>query len=314
MSKQEINTVTGPIEADRLGFTLGHEHIMISAGGLKEDFPFLFDRKRTLERIVGELNEARAGGVDTILDLTTVDLGRDVELFAEAARASGMNIVATTGLWLYMPIIFRDRDPDFFADIYVREIERGIAGTGIKPGIIKASSDVEGVTPEAESALRGAARAHKATGVPISTHQAAPQRVGARQVEVLLEEGVAPDRICIGHSADTTDVEYLVGLLEQGVFLSMDRYPGRDERPDWKTRNATVKALVDRGFASRMMLGHDYAPGPVFVGAEPVVESPTRYLFLSTTAIPALREEGVSEEDIRAMTVDAPRRFLCGED
>ena len=314
MSNGQVNTVLGPVPGDRLGFTLGHEHVMISAGGVKENFPFLFDHDATLERIVSELREAKAGGVDTIMDLTTVDLGRDIGLFAEAAKASGMQVVATTGLWLNIPLIFRDRDPDFFANIYIHEIEHGIAGTGIKPGIIKASSDAEGVTPEGESALRGAARAHKATGLPISTHQWAPDRIGARQVEVLLEEGVDPDYICIGHSADTTDVEYLVGLLEQGVFLSMDRYPGRDERPSWETRNATVKALIDRGYAGRIMIGHDYAPGPVFMGEEPVVEDPTRYLFLSTTAIPALREQGVSEEDIRAMTVDAPRRFLCGGD
>ena len=314
MGYGQVNTVLGPVPGDRLGFTLGHEHVMISAGGVKENFPFLFDYKRTRERIVSELREAKAGGVDTIIDLTTVDLGRDIGLFAEAAEASGMQVIATTGLWLNIPLIFRDRGPDFFAGIYIHEIEHGIAGKGIKPGVIKASSDAEGVTPEGEAALRGAARAHKATGLPISTHQWAPDRIGARQVEVLLEEGVGPDHICIGHSADTTDVEYLVGLLEQGVFLSMDRYPGRDERPSWETRNATVKALIDRGYAGRIMLGHDYAPGPVFVGEEPVVEDPTRYLFISTTAIPALREQGVSEEDIRAMTVDAPRRFLCGGD
>ena len=314
MGYGQVNTVLGPVPGDRLGFTLGHEHVMISAGGVKENFPFLFDYKRTRERIVSELREAKAGGVDTIIDLTTVDLGRDIGLFAEAAEASGMQVIATTGLWLNIPLIFRDRGPDFFAGIYIHEIEHGIAGKGIKPGVIKASSDAEGVTPEGEAALRGAARAHKATGLPISTHQWAPDRIGARQVEVLLEEGVDPDHICIGHSADTTDVEYLVGLLEQGVFLSMDRYPGRDERPSWETRNATVKALIDRGYAGRIMLGHDYAPGPVFVGEEPVVEDPTRYLFISTTAIPALREQGVSEEDIRAMTVDAPRRFLCGGD
>jgi len=309
---REVNTVTGKISADELGHTLGHEHVMISAGGVKENFPFLFDYERTLERIVGELKEAKAGGIDTIVDLTTVDLGRDIKLFAEAAKASGMQVVATTGLGLNMPLIFMDRDPDFFAGLYIHEIEHGIAGTSIKPGVIKASSDVEGVTPEAESALRGAARAHKATGIPISTHQSAQERVGERQVDVLLEEGVDPAGICIGHSADTTDVEYLVGLLEKGVFLSMDRYPGGEECPDWKTRNATVKALIDRGYAGRLMLGHDYAPGPVFAGEEPVVETPTRYLFLSTTAIPGLREQGVSEEDIRAMTVDAPRRFLGG--
>ena len=244
-----------------------------------------------------------------------MDLGRDVELFADVSRASRINIVVTTGLWLTIPIIFRDFGPDFFAGIYVHEIEHGIAGTGIKPGVIKASSDTEGITPEGEAALRGAARAHRATGVPISTHQSAPDRVGARQVEILEDEGVDMSRVCIGHSADTTDLEYLTGLLEKGVYLSMDRYPGREERPDWKTRNATVKALVDHGFAEKIMLGHDYAPRPVFVGEQQCEESePTTYLFLSRTAIPALREMGVSKADITAMTVTAPRRFLCGGD
>ncbi|UCD56973.1 MAG: phosphotriesterase-related protein [Candidatus Hydrogenedentota bacterium] len=315
MMSRQVQTATGPVDAGRLGFTLGHEHVLIGAGGLKENFPFLFDHVRTRERIVRELKEAKAGGIDTIIDLTTMDLGRDVELFAEVSRASGVHIVVTTGLWLSIPIIFRECDPNFFAGIFVHEIEHGIASTRIKPGVIKASNDVEGVTPEGEAVLRGAARACMATGVPISTHQWAPERVGARQVEIFREEGVDMSRVCIGHSADTTDIEYLTGLLEKGVYLSMDRYPGREERPDWRARNATVKALVDRGFADRLMLGHDYAPGPVFAGEGPAEEAgPTTYLFLSRTAIPALRRMGVSEDAIHAMTVEAPRRFLCGGD
>lgn len=315
MTIGKVETATGPVEAGRLGFILGHEHVLIGAGGLKENFPFLFDHARTRERIIRDLTEAKAGGVDTIIDLTTVDLGRDAELFAEVSRASGMQVVVTTGFWLTIPLIFRDRSPDFFASLFMHEIEHGIAGTGIRPGVIKASSDVEGVTPEGEAVLRGAARACRATGVPISTHQWAPERVGARQVEILQEERVDMSRVCIGHSADTTDVEYLTGLLETGVFLSMDRYPGRDDRPDWRTRNATVKALIDRGFAGQLMLGHDHAPGPVFAGEEPVEESaPAAYLFLSQIAIPGLRRAGVSEEDIHAMTVEAPRRFLGGAD
>ncbi len=314
MSTGKVQTVTGPISGEQLGFTLGHEHVMISAGGLKENFPFLFDYDRTRERIVRELKEAKAGGIDTIVDLTTVDLGRDVELFAEVAQASGMQVVVTTGLWLIIPLIFRDKGPDFFKEIYLHEIERGIAGTGIKPGVIKAASDMEGITPEAEAALRGAARAHKASGIPISTHQAAMEHIGARQVEILEDEKVDLNRVCIGHSADTTDVEYLTGLLEKGVYLSMDRYPGGEGRPDWKMRNATVKALIDRGFADRLMLGHDHAPGPVFVGDESAeANGPTAYLFLSRTAIPELRQAGVSDDAIHAMTVDAPRRFLCGD-
>lgn len=74
-----------------------------------------------------------------------------------------------------------------------------------------------------------------------------------------------------------------------------------------------MKALIERGWADRLTVGHDYAPSPCLVdGSDPEPEHPTRYLFLSTTALPALRADGVDEADIRKMTVDNPRRFLAG--
>ena len=120
--------------------------------------------------------------------------------------------------------------------------------------------------------------------------------------------------VCIGHSADTTDVVYLESLLRRGVYLSMDRYPGADGRPDWRQRNATVKALIDRGWAHRLMLGHDYAPAPVSAGSKrtPASAEPTRYLFVTNTALPALRADGVPDETIDLMMRDVPRRFLTG--
>src|SRR6185312_1944707 len=129
--------------------------------------------------------------------------------------------------------------------------------TDIRAGVIKVANDAEGVTPEAERVLRGAARAVKRTGCPISTHHWAPERVGTRQVEIFKEEGAPMDRVCIGHSADTTDVDYLESLLKEGVWLSLDRYPGRAPRPTWEQRNQTVKTLIDRGWGDRLMLGHD---------------------------------------------------------
>jgi len=119
-------------------------------------------------------------------------------------------------------------------------------------------------------------------------------------------------RICIGHSADTTDIDYLESLLQAGVFLSMDRY---DVDPaDWHPRNATVKALVDRGWAHRLMLGHDELPTPVGAGAALLPpDDPPSYLLVSTVVVPALRAAGVSAEAVQAMLVDAPRRFLTGE-
>ena len=228
---------------------------------------------------------------------------------AECSRASGLNVICATGIWRDVPRWFHDKTPDQIADVFVREIEVGIADTGIKPGAIKVANDAEGVTEPAELVLRGAARALKRTGCPISTHHWAPLEVGRRQIEIFQEENAPMDRICIGHTADTTDADYIEDLLNAGVYISMDRYPGVPPRPQWRDRNRTVKELIDRGWARRLMLGHDYAPRP-----QTPRDTPTRYLFLTTTALPALLQDGVPQETIDLMMRDVPRRFLTGEE
>jgi phosphotriesterase-related protein len=309
-----VETVLGPIEASALGFTLSHEHVVVSSGEDVQHYPWLYDLEATEAQAVAELSEAKAGGVDTIIDLTTPDLGRDVERVARIAEASGMNVVVATGIWRDVPRSFWARDIDTIADIFVREIEEGIGDTSIKAGAIKVANDAEGVTEHGELILRGAARAAKRTGAPVSTHHWAPLEVGRRQVELFVEEEVPMHLVCIGHSADTTDADYLEELLRTGIYMSMDRYPGGPGRVGWEDRNATVKELIDRGWGERLMLGHDYAPQPVRAGAE--VQSsnnPTRYLFVSTVAIPALLESGVEQSMIDTMMRDVPRRFLTGE-
>jgi phosphotriesterase-related protein len=313
----KIQTALGPVDASTLGVTLSHEHVLVDMGEDMRHYPWLYDIEASRALAIREVQEAKAGGIDTLIDLTTPDLGRNVEYVRSVAEATGMNIVVATGIWRDIPRSFWARNIDRIADIFVREIEVGIGDTGIKAGVIKVANDAEGVTPEGERILRGAARASKRTGCPISTHHAAPERVGARQVEIFAEEGVPMHQVCIGHSADTTDVDYLESLLKAGVYLSMDRYPGGDPRPDWRQRNATVKALIDRGWAHRLMLGHDHAPFPVtaFAAAKgaPAGTEPTRYLFVTTTAIPALMEVGVPQPAIDLMMRDVPRRFLSGE-
>jgi phosphotriesterase-related protein len=309
-----VEIVLGPIDGAMLGFTLSHEHVLVAMGEDNHHYPWLFDWDRTRANAVRELNEAKAGGVDTIIDLTTPDLGRDVEFVRDVASAAGINVVVATGIWRDVPRSFLERGLDRIADIFVHEIEVGISETGIKAGVIKVANDSEGVTPEAERVLRGAARALKRTGCPISTHHWAPTEVGRRQVEIFQDEGAPMGRICIGHSADTTDVAYLESLLKAGVYLSLDRYPGAEGRPDWRQRNATVKALIDRGWAHRLMLGQDYAPAPVSARhrGDSSVAGTTGYLFLSTVALPALREDGVSSETIDSIMREVPRRFLTG--
>jgi len=308
-----VETVLGPVDANQLGWTLSHEHVLVGMGEDNHHYPWMFNWEASRANAIAELSEAKAGGIDTIIDLTTPDLGRDVDFVRDVSRASGMQVVMATGIWRDVPRSFWTRDIDEIADIFVREIEVGINDTGVKAGCIKVANDMGGVTPEGERILRGAARACKRTGCPISTHQWAPEKVGQRQLEIFIEEGAPLDRVAIGHSADTTDADYLEGLLKAGVFLSMDRYPGAAGRPNWQERNTTVKALIDRGWAHKLMLGHDYAPAPIRAGmSKPEVMGTTRYLFVSTVAIPALKQQGVGDDVVEMMMREVPRRFLSG--
>jgi phosphotriesterase-related protein len=296
-----------------LGVVLSHEHVLVAMGAENYHYPWRFDWDASKKRAIGELREAKAGGIGALIDLTTPDLGRDVAYVREVAEAAEIHVVVATGIWRDVPRSFWERDLDTIAAIFVREIEVGIGDTTIKAGAIKVANDMGGVTPEGERILRGAARACKRTGCPISTHHWAPEEVGTRQVEIFQEEGAPMDRICIGHSADSTDVAYLESLLRTGVYLSMDRYPGSGDRPNWEQRNATVMELVKRGWASKLMLGHDYAPSPVLAGTSPAPsDEPTRYTFVSRVAIPAMRAGGVSDADIELMTKTVPQAFLAG--
>lgn len=92
-----VQTVLGAIDAGELGFTLSHEHIIVSNGEDSQHYPWLYDRAKTLESAVEKLRELKAGGVDSFIDLTTPDLGRDIEFMVEASRASGVHVVAGTG-------------------------------------------------------------------------------------------------------------------------------------------------------------------------------------------------------------------------
>ena len=313
-----INSVLGPMETSDMGFTLAHEHVLVTSAGIQHVYPEFIDREGTINKAVTEFKQAYSEGLRTIVDVTTIDLGRDIRMLEQVSRESGINIICATGTWRDIPRVFWSATPDMIAPLYIREIEEGIEGTGIKAAIIKVANDVGGVTPEGEIVLRAAARAQKATGVPISTHTWAPERVGEQQVRIFEDEGVDLNRVYVGHSNDTTDTGYLIGLLEKGVWIGLDRYPGgrMPGTPDWEGRTDTIKKLIDAGFGHRIMLGHDWSV-TLSIASLQIQEdrqryNPDGYLFITRKVLPRLRELGATEEQINQIMVDNPRRFFEG--
>ena len=147
-----ISSVLGPLDTADLGFTLSHEHVLVPSAGIQQVFLEWIDREGTIARAVTALKEGYREGLRSMIDLTTIDLGRDIRLIEQVSRGSGSNIICATGTWRDIPRAFFDATPDMIAPLYIREIEEGIEGTGIKAGIIKVANDVGGVTPERPSA------------------------------------------------------------------------------------------------------------------------------------------------------------------
>ena len=239
-------------------------------------------------------------------------------MIEQVSRESGVNIICATGTWRDIPRVFWTATPDMIAPLYIREIEEGIEGTGIKAAIIKVANDMGGVTPEGEIILRAAARAQKATGVPISTHTWAPERVGEQQVRIFEDEGVDLNRVYVGHSNDTTDTEYLIGLLEKGVWIGLDRYPGGrtpgtpglgGPHPD---RHAPHRGRIRPPHHARPRLVRHPQHRQPRSQADRQRYNPDGYLFITRRVLPRLLELGATQDDLDNIMVHNPRRFFEG--
>ncbi len=311
-----VNSVLGLLDTANLGFTLPHEHLIDSSAGIPNTYDELIDRRGALEIAIQDLTCAHNEGVDTVVEVSPLDLGRDVTLMQQVAEQTGVQIICCTGCWLDVPRSFWGRSPDFIASLWVREIEEGIEGTGIKAGIIKVATS-DPILEQEELMLRAAARTHQRTGVPITTHTPLQSRVGEEQIRILKQEGVELGRVYIGHINNTLDKDYHAKLVESGVFLGWDinNPGGHPDLPGWEQRTQYLKGLLDVGFGSQMMLSHDWnvvlsrVLSPGFPTRE---ENPDGFLWITRAVLPRLKDLGTSSEVIHQMMVDNPRRYFEG--
>jgi phosphotriesterase-related protein len=294
-----VNTVLGPVPVTALGTTLVHEHMRIRSDEVFRQFPHLFDDARELAVAIKDVRTVQSYGVQSILDPTVFGLGRDVDFLRRISDATGIHLLTATGIYTYgeIPNHFKNQSIDYMTDIFLRDIEVGIQGTAIKPAFLKCSTDTAGMTPDIEKVIRACARASRATGLPIMTHSVPHNRSGLEQVYILLEEGVLPEQIIIGHAGDTVNLFYIRALLQAGVFIGMDRY-GLDYINPTDVRNDTLLTLLAEGYAAQMFLSQDYCCNTDWYSDE-VKHSMSpkwRLDYLLTDIIPALRARGMTEE------------------
>lgn len=318
-----VPTVTGDVEVSDLGFTLMHEHLVLLQPEIELNLPGVWDEEAEIAKARAGLIRLRELGVVTLVDLTVYGLGRNIERVRRIVAGTGVNVIVATGMYAMaeLPKYFQRRGPgtvnggpENLEEMFVAEIENGIGSTGVHAGILKCVTDQKGLTPDVERTLRAAARAHRRTGVPISTHADAGLCRGRDQQRVFRAEGVDLNRVIIGHCGDTTDLAYLQELMDAGSYAGMDRF-GMDNRLPTADRCATVAALARLGYARRMVLSHDASY--FSEGWDPVVKRTVlpdwQHGFISERVLPRLRELGVSEPDITQMMVTNPADIFAAQ-
>jgi phosphotriesterase-related protein len=319
MGMAEVQTTAGPIDAGELGKTLIHEHFRGRDEAVAHQWPHAYDEDEEWRLCIEQAEAVKRHGVTTIVEPTAMLLGRNIDLLQRIAQETGLNIVPCTGIYTYdhLPQYFQNRDVDAMADLFVHDIEQGIQGTDVKAAFIKCAADEPGLTENVEKVHRAAAQASMKTGKPIMAHSRPASNTGPRQIEILLEEGVAPEKIQVAHTGDTDDLDYIEGLLDQGVYIGLDRYGYGIFLPTEK-RNETTLELLKRGHTERMLLSQDYVAAfdwfpPEFTEqavAGGLIDEGLSMTLLFEQVIPTLKEGGLTDEQLDTMLVANPARWL----
>jgi phosphotriesterase-related protein len=315
-----VETVRGPIDVSRLGATLMHEHVFVLSEEIRQNYPAYWNEDARVADAIAQLQEAVARGVRTIVDPTVIGLGRCIPRIARVNAGVDLNIVVATGLYAYaeLPFFFQYRGSgrksgavDPMAQMFVTDLTLGIAGTGVKAAFLKCCVEQSELTAGIERVLRAVSTAHHRTGAPIVVHTNVHATTGLTAQRVFREEGVDLSRVVLGHSGDSTDLSYLIELMDAGSYIGMDRF-GLDGLLPFEQRVATVAELCKAGYAERMVLSHDAACYIDWFSPEVKAKMAPRWHFnhIHDDVLPALRECGVTEAQIDTMLVDNPRRYF----
>ena len=304
-----IQTVTGPVDPQESGDILIHEHIVCVSPTFSRVFgEGWFPREKVIAAAAAQLTRLKEKhGVGVFVDATPPCLGRDVRLLEAVSQRSGVRIVASSGLYYYPEFGLEYLAPEVFANYFATECADGIEGTLICPGILKCAAEGDGSLTGVEVM----ARVQKLTGLPLFAHSQSSRDTGCAMLDIFERCGADLDRIVIGHAGDSGTADYARKLLRRGCQVSIDRL----YRSGVECKAAILAELIAEGYEDRLFLSHDFTCYPLEACERAHPErNPAESDGLSCIheeVVPALRNHGVTETQIRKLLHDNPRRLLC---
>jgi phosphotriesterase-related protein len=301
-------TTRGPIDSEAAGLILPHEHIFTDLRGPDVKNHGVASDEEVVRVMKPLLLDAKAAGVSTLVECTTIGVGRNVAIIARLARETGLNIVVPTGVYgraNFAPKTFADKPEDELARWMMTEIVVGIETTGVKAGFIKTAASEQQLKPLEEKFLRASARESKQTGVAIASHTT-NGKVATRQLDILDQHEVSPDRFIWVHAQAEPDTIYHKILAQRGAFIELDSIGNSDAEDEKILR--LIRVLVDAGFEHRILLSQDagwYNPGQQDGGKM------RGYTALTKSFIPKLKAKGFGDAVIEKLTRENPFRAFA---
>jgi phosphotriesterase-related protein len=308
------------IDVADLGFTLMHEHLIFNFRDAHKDATVAYTRKK--------LSEFKIAGGRTIVDLTPF---RRMDWLFDTCMGYDLNFILSTGYYLErktekLPEGALKRSVEQHAEMMEREITEGIAGTGVKAGIIKVAGDLSELTPWETSVFTAAAKTSVKTKTPIATHACAGQRA---QQNALLRAGADLSHVFYSHVEakygwDSRDVheelEFYLALLKEGSRIQFNNFDFYFDTPKdellFLLRGVADKGYLDRIFVS-IDMNYDIDPDgsiwPEATKAHPETRK-RDYAYIINETIPLLRDEaGFTQKEIDTIFIENPKRFFDWE-
>lgn len=297
-----VETVLGPIKPREMGFTLPHEHVMVDFVGADKTGPERWNRDEVAEVMRPLLETARKRGVRTLVECTPQFLARDPELLRRLSRETGLHLITNTGLYKepFLPPYAFEETPKQLSARWVREAEKGIDGTGIRPGFIKIAVNAAPLAPTQRKIVTAAALTHKETGLRIACHTGGGP-AALECLEILESEGVPGTAHIVVHIDGESDRAWHRRIAERGAWLSYDGVGGRPI----EQHVSLVRWALENRLRDHVLLSHD--AGWYNVG-EPRGGKQRGFTDLQEKLLPALRLAGIAEWDLIQLTEANPQR------
>jgi len=305
--RRQVATVRGPVDPSELGTTLVHEHVLVDFVGADKVSRDRYDADEAFRVVLPHLLAIEKRGVRTLLECTPAWLGRDPALLLRLSMASGLHIVTNTGYYgaaqdKYLPAHAFTESAERLAERWTSEWRDGIEGTSIRPGFLKTGVDPGPLSEIDRKLITAAALCHRRTGLRIHCHTG-DGRAAMDILSVLEEQRLSPTAFVWVHAQNEKDRALHLRAAKAGAWIELD---GVSEA----ARDAHVAAVMDlarAGLLERVLLSQD--AGWYRVG-EPGGGRFRPYTYLIDGFIPALRQAGLGESDVRALLVDNPARLL----